>query len=111
MDQSQRDELKKRMKEEMATLAETIEALDEHRDPVEPDVAIGRLSRLDTMQSQAMASATQTKAKRRLRLLEAALARIDDDEEYGTCYECGDPIPMARLLALPESNLCVDCAE
>ncbi|MDD4985418.1 MAG: TraR/DksA C4-type zinc finger protein, partial [Dehalococcoidales bacterium] len=28
---------------------------------------------------------------------------------YGLCEVCGNPIPMARLEALPEARLCLDC--
>ena len=29
---------------------------------------------------------------------------------YGRCIECGKPIPVARLEALPYTKLCVGCA-
>lgn len=38
-----------------------------------------------------------------------ALNRIDRDT-YGTCESCGNPIPVARLDALPYTQLCVECA-
>jgi len=38
-----------------------------------------------------------------------ALEKIEDGT-YGTCAECGKPIPVARLDALPSATLCVDCA-
>lgn len=50
------------------------------------------------------------------RSLEAALARTEralaklDEGTYGTCDECGDPIPPARLRAMPDSAFCVACA-
>jgi RNA polymerase-binding transcription factor DksA len=30
---------------------------------------------------------------------------------YGMCDRCGGPIPRARLLAVPESVLCLGCAD
>lgn len=38
-----------------------------------------------------------------------ALGRIKDGS-YGDCSDCGKPIPVARLEALPYTTLCVDCA-
>jgi RNA polymerase-binding protein DksA len=38
-----------------------------------------------------------------------ALERIDRGT-YGTCADCGRPIPAARLQALPYTARCVDCA-
>jgi len=46
----------------------------------------------------------------RLRLIEQALARVDNGT-YGTCGECGEDIPLERLKALPFALLCVDCQQ
>jgi DnaK suppressor protein len=39
--------------------------------------------------------------------VKAALARIDDGT-YGTCVDCGRPIPDARLEVRPEAARCVE---
>jgi DnaK suppressor protein len=41
--------------------------------------------------------------------IEEAVGRIEDGT-YGTCDECGNAIPVARLDALPHTKLCVDCS-
>jgi len=38
--------------------------------------------------------------------IEAALARMDNGT-YGRCLECGEPIPLERLEALPSAEYCV----
>lgn len=48
------------------------------------------------------------RAEDRLRLIDQALVRVDNDT-YGTCAECGEDIPLERLKALPFALLCVDC--
>jgi len=48
------------------------------------------------------------RAEDRLRLIDQALARVDNGT-YGTCAECGEDIPVERLKALPFALLCVDC--
>jgi DnaK suppressor protein len=40
--------------------------------------------------------------------IDAALARIEDGT-YGTCTNCGKPIPEERLEAVPWATLCIDC--
>lgn len=40
--------------------------------------------------------------------LEAALARLDDGE-YGLCADCEEPLPAARLRAVPTASRCVAC--
>jgi DnaK suppressor protein len=94
---------------------ETIEKTDGNpgteRGIVELDQqSVGRLSRMDAIQRQAMAQATeQRRAARRTRIL-ATLARLDDGE-FGFCQDCGETIPQARLqLDLSLAN-CVQCAK
>lgn len=69
----------------------------------------GRLSRIDAIQAQKMAIAQQTRATVRLQRVRNVLV-TQGDEEFGCCGECGEPIPMPRLMARPDSVLCIDCA-
>jgi DnaK suppressor protein len=45
-----------------------------------------------------------------LRLIEAALRRIDDGI-FGECAGCGGEIPIRRLHALPWTQFCIGCQE
>ena len=80
------------------------------RAPVELDQqAVGRLSRMDALQVQAMAAETSRRRVRELRRIEAALARMSEGE-YGYCVECGDEIAARRLELDPAAPLCIGCA-
>lgn len=80
------------------------------RAPVELDQqSVGRLSRMDAMQQQSMDIAREERRQRRLKVITAALARMDS-EDYGYCLACGDDIPYKRLLADPATTRCVDCS-
>ena len=68
---------------------------------------VGRLSRMDAMQAQAMAQAVRR--EQTLRRIEAALQRLDNDE-FGYCLECGESINIKRLEFDPTVELCIDCA-
>ena len=70
---------------------------------------VGRLSRMDAMQAQAMAKAAERRREETLRRIEAALKRIDNDE-YGYCARCDEPINPKRLEFDPTATLCIDCA-
>lgn len=70
---------------------------------------VGRLSRMDAMQAQAMAKASAQRREQTLRQIEAALQRIDD-EEYGLCTDCGETINPRRLQFDPTALRCIDCA-
>ncbi len=85
-----------------------VEGLAAETRPVEPDPAIGRISRMDAIQIQQMAKASRRKAGQRLQQVEAALRRFDS-EEYGECYECGADIGHPRLKARPEAPFCIRC--
>jgi len=78
---------------------------------VELDQArMGRLSRMDAMQSQAMSVEIKRRNERELVAIKAALARMGNDE-YGECLHCGEEISIARLRANPVATLCIECAE
>jgi len=72
--------------------------------------AIGRLSRQDALQSQAMARATHARRDIERRRLRAALGRIDEGE-FGYCEDCGEAIAPARLDLDPGVTRCISCAE
>tara|TARA_R110000744_G_scaffold125730_11_gene231721 strand:+ start:19706 stop:20026 length:321 start_codon:yes stop_codon:yes gene_type:complete len=80
------------------------------RQPVELDQqSIGRLSRLDSMQVQAMARASDVRRIQEIRRIEAALKRVDEDE-YGWCVECGEAIDPKRLEIDLAAARCAGCA-
>ncbi|EEA92827.1 transcriptional regulator, TraR/DksA family [Pseudovibrio sp. JE062] len=72
--------------------------------------SVGRLSRMDAMQRQAMAQANDRQRARELQRIDGALQRIKE-EEYGFCLECGEDIPEARLRVDPAALYCVSCAK
>lgn len=71
--------------------------------------AVGRLSRMDALQNQAMAKATDVRRTSERTRLMAALARLEEDE-FGYCDDCGDEIAYARLRLDPAATRCVECA-
>ena len=71
--------------------------------------SVGRLSRMDALQQQAMAKATQGRRAQSRTRIQAALARIDDGE-FGYCVDCGEEIPVKRLELDPTVPTCVSCA-
>jgi len=71
--------------------------------------SVGRLSRMDAIQQQAMAQATQARRELESRQIRAALKRIKGGE-FGYCEDCGEEIPEARLNLSPTAGRCVSCA-
>lgn len=81
------------------------------RDPVTLDQdSVGRLSRIDAMQVQAMALAQARRRQAERAAIDAALDRIDDGE-FGYCLKCGEAIAPARLEHNPSVSICIECAK
>jgi DnaK suppressor protein len=70
---------------------------------------VGRLSRMDAMQSQAMHLEADRRRELELRRIDEALKRIDDGD-FGYCEECGEAIAAARLEFDPSARYCIGCA-
>jgi DnaK suppressor protein len=70
---------------------------------------VGRLSRMDALQGQQMALEAKRRRERRLLAVEGALRRIEQDD-FGYCYVCGDPIEPKRLESDPTFTRCPECA-
>ena len=101
---------KKRLETRRVELLALEESTKESRRPVELDqTRVGRLSRMDALQGQAMAQATAERKQIEIRRIEAALKRVEDGD-YGYCLACDEPIAEARLMADPSTPLCLDCA-
>lgn len=105
------DQIRTRVKEQIAETKKSIMHLQELAQPVAPDDAIGRISRMDSIVNQGISEASLNQARIKLTKLEAVLKRLDEDEEFGFCAVCGEEIPKPRLMAMPESSTCVECAE
>jgi DnaK suppressor protein len=89
---------------------EQLEHARQDSQPVSLDNPIGRVTRIDAIQQQNMASASKARIHLRLKHIEDALKRIAEDE-YGICTACGEDIEAKRLHARPETPLCLKCQE
>lgn len=103
-----------RMRVQLMELRDELEALastaDASADVVELDqTRMGRLSRMDALQAQAMAQEAGRRRAATLRGIASALARIDSGE-YGVCQSCDESIPRRRLEFDPAALMCVQCA-
>jgi RNA polymerase-binding protein DksA len=111
---AQRGDLKaKLVARRVALRAEIEEKLNTQDDPA----LIGLRNRMEDTGDWAVADletaldvAEVSRDVAELREIDAALARLKDNV-YGTCLECGAPIPFARLDAYPMAARCVACQE
>lgn len=106
---AQHDELVADLRALLVALRSTAEGTEKLAQTVHLDqAAVGRLSRVDALQAQKMAQAQKRRNELRMKQVLVALRAVDD-EVYGDCKVCGEPIGYARLKARPESPACVTC--
>jgi DnaK suppressor protein len=110
MDETMRERLRQRLLAEAEALRTAEADTADARAPVELDqTSVGRLSRMDALQMQAMAQAQSRRRKQAAARVKAALARFETDE-YGDCLTCGEEIEEMRLELDPATPLCLACA-
>lgn len=110
MNENERKKLKQMIVEEIETQKHLIKSFTETSKPVAPDNAIGRLTRMEAISSQGISEASLNSAKTKLARLEKALGKINLPE-FGVCVVCSNPIPHGRIMLMPESTVCLSCAE
>lgn len=87
----------------------SIESLVELTQPISPENSIGRISRMDAINNKSVNEASLRQAKIKLDKLEKAAKKIDE-KDFGICIRCGQPIPIGRIMLIPEADKCVKCA-
>ena len=105
------DKIRQALLDRRAELMQSSAEHEDERKPVELDQqSVGRLSRMDALQQQAMAAETQRRRSLDLQRIGAALRRIGEGE-YCYCLTCGEDMVRARLELDPAATQCVACAE
>ena len=102
--------IKDKIIEEIAKTEKQISNYKESTKPIAPDNAIGRLSRMDAIANKSVLESSLNQAENKLNKLKHVLSKVDSPD-FGICIECDEAIPLGRLLIIPESLHCVNCAE
>lgn len=102
--------LKEKIEQEISEQHKLIQSLEKTSKPVAPDNAIGRLTRMEAINSKSISEASLSFARSKVKKLEKALKRIKNPN-FGICESCDNPIPHGRIMLMPESTICVPCAE
>ena len=110
MDAIARKQLKEKIENLIVKLEDEIQRLEEATRPIGPENAIGRVSRMDAINNKSVSEASLRSSKRKLSSLRVALTKIETPD-FGICTRCKNPIPPARLMFMPESTRCVNCAQ
>ena len=101
--------LREKMAHDITRLRNDIANLEQITQPVAAE-DMDEITRMDSIVNKSVNEAALATARRRLAALEFASKRVGD-EDFGYCSECGEAIPVARLMAMPETVYCVACAD
>ena len=102
-------EIEEKILQEIESTKKSIVELKELTQPISPDCAIGRISRMDAINNKTINEAALRKAKNKLKGLNNALLNMNDSD-FGKCARCKNDIPLGRILLIPHSRFCVHCA-
>jgi DnaK suppressor protein len=108
MDQITQDKFRPFITRRLEEIAAELAMQEESTQPVSPDVSIGRLSRLDSMQAQQIALAGKRRLEDERGRLHEAMRRIETGS-YGHCLLCRSDIATERLENQPDAVTCVPC--
>ncbi len=109
MNTQERADLKKKIKEEIVKAEFEISEMEKMAQPITPENSIGRVSRMDAINNKSVVDAALRTKRSKLTKLQVALNKIDE-EGFGNCVMCSQPIQPMRLMFMPESTRCVRCA-
>jgi len=107
--EKEKQDIKKRVQEEIRKTLKSVEDHKEITKPISPENAIGRISRMDAINNKSVAEAALRQAESKLKNLQLVLDSIDE-QHFGICLKCKKPIPIGRILLMPHSRYCVNCA-
>jgi len=102
-------ELREKIQEEILKTNQTIVDYKDLSKPVSLDSAIGRISRMDAINNKSITESALRQAEEKLAKLNQALTKVGT-KDFGVCIKCKQPIPLGRILLMPESLRCVNCA-
>ena len=109
--EAQVSELRDELEGQLAKLEKSMIVTDEALKTVELDQsAVGRLSRMDSLQNQGIAKGLRERESIKLALIQEAMRRLDAGT-YGACTVCGAEVAFERLLVFPESATCAPCGD
>ena len=103
------NEIQTLFESEIARTKQKIKQYEALSQPIAPDNAIGRVSRMDAINNKSVMDAALRKAKERLIGLKRNLEKLGT-ADFGICPKCKQKIAIERILMAPQSSFCVNCA-
>ncbi len=106
---NQREEIRLKIQDLIIKSKQDIIEIEKMTEPVKPENSLGRISRMDAINNKSVMELALRNKKGKLTKLKVALTKIDDPQ-FGICMRCKQEIQTARLIYMPESSECINCA-
>ena len=104
--------LRSRLENEQKRLTRELEQLKANVRPADERREGSPFGKREEEATEAAELETRLELEKRIRnqlaSVEHALAKFEEGT-YGSCDNCGQPIPSERLEALPQASLCLEC--
>ena len=110
MNESEKIEIKLKISQEISKTKKKILDYKELNQPIAPDCAIGRVSRMDAINNKSVTEAALRQSEKKLEGLKY-MQKTLGNKDFGLCQRCKQSIPVPRLLFIPESRFCVRCSQ
>ena len=110
MTSEEKNLLKQRIEKKLKRTREKILDLEEMTKPIGPENSIGRISRMDAINNKSVMEAALRTTQQELADLEYASKNMDKDE-FGICQSCKKEINFKRMMLMPGSKFCIECAK
>lgn len=104
-----KNKIKNIIEEKIKDLTLEIDELRQIAKPIEPENAIGRISRMDAINNKSINDRMLRNSLQKLKNLKTGLNRLDNID-FGVCIQCKREININRLLLIPETLKCVKCS-
>ena len=102
-------DIEEKVLQEIEKTKKSIADYKELTKPISPENAIGRITRMDAINNKSVAEAALRQAEVKLNNLLNVQDSLED-KDFGICIKCQKPIPIGRILLMPQSRHCVNCA-
>tara|TARA_B100001758_G_C18322456_1_gene563967 strand:+ start:146 stop:475 length:330 start_codon:yes stop_codon:yes gene_type:complete len=109
MNKEKRIQLKQTIDREIKKTILSVEEYKQLTKPIKPENSIGRVSRMDAINNKSVIEAALRKLEEKLEKLKFIKTQVYNND-FGICVKCNQEIPIGRMLIVPESRFCVNCA-
>ena len=104
-----KNKIKNIIERKIKDLALEIDELRQIAKPIEPENAIGRISRMDAINNKSINDRMLRNSLQKLKNLKTGLKRLENID-FGICIQCKREININRLLLIPETLNCAKCS-